>query len=610
MANSKLATYTHITANHSGQRQNKVTKITPHYMAAYWTGKQCANYFAGTGRQASSNYCVGVNGDIAVSVPENCRAWTTSSAWNDNQAITIECGNNADSSLPDACYKSLVKLCADICQRYGINPHYDGTVYGTITMHKQFASTSCLPVDTEVLTPEGWKPITDIQVGELIASPHIDDLSIDFLPVKGIVPEKIQDSYTNNGITATKDHRMVYMKASSKNVYRIDEYKNLLSASKTNQIYIPLAGRSDFDGFEMTDDMLRFLIAVQADGHYMKEFSTQNYYGVEFHFAKARKIERLKGILNSVNLRFSEGKRSDGTTAIRIYNQDGVNIVDEICESYLENKGFAWDWIKLSPHQARLFLDEIMLWDGCVAGKKYSSRVKQNLEVVNAIAALNGVGSRIIGCDVLFRDTPYRTLSSDKERRNARDRVMCLTSMTGLLLVREKGVTMIVGNCPGSWLANKITSGQFERDVKAAMSGTVSAGSTALYRVRKGFDDAKSQIGAYREKANAIKSCPKGYGVYLDGRTIYQNRADGKWDREAVVKKGDTVKSLYCSTVGKEKDGLIEVPRLGGLVPVKDLAKAGDKVYLKACKIEAIVGNLVQVHGYKVFPDTLMKKVG
>lgn len=112
-------------------------------MAAYWSGARCAESFLPASRQASSNYCIGIDGDIVVSVEEEGRAWTSSSEWNDQRAVTIECGNNPDSSLPDPCYKSLVLLCADICQRYGIDPHYDGTVNGSITMHKQFAATSC-----------------------------------------------------------------------------------------------------------------------------------------------------------------------------------------------------------------------------------------------------------------------------------------------------------------------------------------------------------------------------------------------------------------------------------------------------------------------------------
>lgn len=143
MANSILATYTNLTSNHSGIRTQKISKLTIHYMAARWTGPQCADYFASTTRNASSNYCVGYDGSIAVSVNESCRAWTSSSEWNDQRAVTIECGNESDSSLSGACYNALIKLCADICTRNGITPHYDGTINGTITMHKMFASTAC-----------------------------------------------------------------------------------------------------------------------------------------------------------------------------------------------------------------------------------------------------------------------------------------------------------------------------------------------------------------------------------------------------------------------------------------------------------------------------------
>lgn len=149
MANSKLATYRNPTRNHSGVRTKHITKITPHEMAAIWSGKQCADYFEScgrTGRQASSNYCVGNGGDIAVSVDEANRAWTSSSESNDQAAVTIEVSNSAcggDWPVSPAAYQALVKLCADICKRNGINPAYNGGPSGTITMHKMFAATAC-----------------------------------------------------------------------------------------------------------------------------------------------------------------------------------------------------------------------------------------------------------------------------------------------------------------------------------------------------------------------------------------------------------------------------------------------------------------------------------
>lgn len=144
MTKSSLCTYMHITGNKSsGRGGERVGKITPHYMAAKWTGKQCADYFARTNRQASSNYCIGYEGDIAMSVDEGDRAWTSSSGWNDRKAITIECANLPDSSLTDATWNALVNLCVDICKRYGFRLSYDGTKNGTLTEHRMFAATAC-----------------------------------------------------------------------------------------------------------------------------------------------------------------------------------------------------------------------------------------------------------------------------------------------------------------------------------------------------------------------------------------------------------------------------------------------------------------------------------
>lgn len=146
MTISSLCTYTHITNNKSnGRAGNRVCKITPHYMAAKWSGKQCADYFASTNRQASSNYCIGVDGDIACSVDENDRAWTSSSAWNDRRSITIECGNidNGTGEMTQATWNALVNLCVDICRRYGFRLNYTGRSDGSLTEHRMFSSTDC-----------------------------------------------------------------------------------------------------------------------------------------------------------------------------------------------------------------------------------------------------------------------------------------------------------------------------------------------------------------------------------------------------------------------------------------------------------------------------------
>lgn len=56
------------------------------------------------------------------------------------------------------------------------------------------------------------------------------------------------------------------------------------------------------------------------------------------------------------------------------------------------------------------------------------------------------------------------------------------------------------------------------------------------YRVRKSWEDAASQLGAYKVKDNAIKNCPDGYTVYgNNGAVVYMNQTidtnANKWYR-------------------------------------------------------------------------------
>ena len=152
MTHSKLATYVSHSPNHSGKRNHKVDTLTPHYMDGNLSIETCAAIFRPTSRRASSNYGIGSDGRIGVYVEEENRAWTSGSSANDNRAITFECANLAGGRLSDACWKSLVKLCADICKRYGYKGvYYCGSAnysklpkgYMLLTMHKWFQDTDC-----------------------------------------------------------------------------------------------------------------------------------------------------------------------------------------------------------------------------------------------------------------------------------------------------------------------------------------------------------------------------------------------------------------------------------------------------------------------------------
>ena len=146
MSNSPLANYRRITSHKNSPRNHKIDAITIHCMAGQMTGRGCADYFATTTRQVSANYCIGYDGDIAISVDEGDRSWCSCSPSNDHRAITIEVATDsyAPYKCTDAAYKALLDLVTDICKRNGIKRlNYTGNTSGNMTKHKWFANTAC-----------------------------------------------------------------------------------------------------------------------------------------------------------------------------------------------------------------------------------------------------------------------------------------------------------------------------------------------------------------------------------------------------------------------------------------------------------------------------------
>lgn len=151
--NSPLVSYTRISPNKTPNRNHAIDTVTIHCIVGQWTAKQGCDYFATTNRQCSANYVVGKDGSIGLSVEEKDRSWCSSSASNDNRAITIEVASDTTHpyKVTDAAYQSLIALLADICKRNGIKElkwKADKSLIGKVeqqnmTVHRWFAPKAC-----------------------------------------------------------------------------------------------------------------------------------------------------------------------------------------------------------------------------------------------------------------------------------------------------------------------------------------------------------------------------------------------------------------------------------------------------------------------------------
>ena len=154
--NSSLVKYTGLSPNHSGQRTHSIDRITPHCVVGQLTAEGICACFP-KGREASCNYAIGKDGKIALCVEEKNRSWCSSSAENDQRAVTIECAS--DSTAPyafnTAVYNALIELCVDICKRNGKNKllwlgdktktlnYAPKSGEMVLTVHRWFANKSC-----------------------------------------------------------------------------------------------------------------------------------------------------------------------------------------------------------------------------------------------------------------------------------------------------------------------------------------------------------------------------------------------------------------------------------------------------------------------------------
>jgi hypothetical protein len=135
-----------VSPNKSSPRKAPIRKITIHHTAGVIGIESLGNWFARP-INASSNYGVGNDGRIGQFVDEKDRAWTSSSAANDDQAVTIEVSNSASGGqwpVSDKAIAATIDLCVDICRRNNIaRLNYTGKADGNLTRHDNFKSTLC-----------------------------------------------------------------------------------------------------------------------------------------------------------------------------------------------------------------------------------------------------------------------------------------------------------------------------------------------------------------------------------------------------------------------------------------------------------------------------------
>lgn len=126
----------------------------------------------------------------------------------------------------------------------------------------------------------------------------------------------------------------------------------------------------------------------------------------------------------------------------------------------------------------------------------------------------------------------------------------------------EKGLASNHGDVMHWFPKHGKNMGTFRADVKALLSEKEESpkketASIEWYRIRKSWNDAKSQVGAFRILEYAKSACPDGFTVYdSSGKAVYS---------KAVEVKAEGVKVDYAKDFNKSKAGSYRVKANDGL---------------------------------------------
>lgn len=310
------------------------------------------------------------------------------------------------------------------------------------------ATGHCFSEDVEVITPNGWVKIIDVNKGDLVGTYNKKTKMFEYNKVNDkFVYENYKELYHIKSncidVMTTDKHGFIGFSESGKyKEFTAEELANI------NRVQLPLACSDNATSLDISDDMLRLLVNISADGSIDDN-------SFRFHLKKERKIKHLQELLDRLGIEYTINKTNCGTTKIRILTKYSKPIIDEY---FRDNKKILPNCLKYADkNQAKIILDEYSITDGHKntnaknSYQIYTSK-KKEVDFLQQIFVANGIRSSYIKKGtgyVITANTKSLTTISGKlnvTKVPYSGKVSCVSVINGTLVVRSKGKTLVTQN--------------------------------------------------------------------------------------------------------------------------------------------------------------------
>ena len=355
----------------------------------------------------------------------------------------------------------------------------------------------CVDKDTEFLSPNGWKPISEYYEGDLVGQISEIGLNLSFIePLKYIkLPCKEFNHITSERGIDQKlcdSHSVAYTVKDKEKLNKINILKLLDISTKNKSGFsgkIPQTFKYSGSNIPFkTDDEIRLAVALKADG----SLATSSTGRFVINLKRRSKIDRILYLLKSANKDFSIIKRKDGYFSVSVWFKECTKNLNQF-------------WL-CSEDTAKVVFSEISYWDGSLDKRTnlpmFFTTKKEEADTCQYIFSILGYKSNIFisdrrgrvrnlnGKDYTTKSIDYKVICSKQtnigmmsinkgvsngtsERVKSLDGFKyCFTVPTGFLLLRRENKIFVTGNCGKSYTTRKIMELSPHSTVVCAPTGT------------------------------------------------------------------------------------------------------------------------------------------